>query len=77
MKDLIEMPTINERRVTVSGSSLIMTLPKSWIEENDVKPGDKILVKANGHLEVRVKNDENIKKMNAEVLRVREELNHK
>ena len=63
MTDLIKMPAIEERRVTLSGSSLIMTLPKAWTEENNVKEGETILVRANGHLEIRKKTDENIEKM--------------
>ena len=76
MIDLIKMPAIEERRVTLSGSSLIMTLPKAWTEENNVKEGETILVRANGHLEIRKKTDENIEKMNKEVLQVRNQLNH-
>lgn len=76
MTDLIKMPVIEERRVTLSGSSLIMTLPKAWTEENNVKEGETILVRANGHLEIRKKTDENVEKMNKEVLAVRNQLNH-
>ncbi len=76
MVNLIKMPAIEERRVTQSGSSLIMTLPKAWTEENNLKNGDIILVRANGHIEIRIKNNENVEKMNAEVLSVRNQLNH-
>lgn len=76
MVELIKMPAIEERRVTLSGSSLIMTLPKAWTEENNVKEGETILVRANGHLEIRKKTDENIEKMNKEVLSVRNQLNN-
>jgi len=76
MTDLIKMPVIEERRVTLSGSSLIMTLPKAWTEENKLKEGETILVRANGHLEIRKKTEENIKKMNEEVLSVRNQLNN-
>jgi len=65
------MPVIEERRVTLSGSSLIMTLPKEWIEEHKIKAGDKILVKANGHIEVRVRTEENLRLMNEEVTAIR------
>jgi phosphate uptake regulator len=77
LKELIKMPVIEERRVTLSGSSLIMTLPKDWIDEHNIKAGDKILIKANGHLEIRVRTDENLELMNNEVLSVRSQLaNH-
>ncbi len=75
MTDLIKMPAIEERRITKSGSSLIMTLPKAWTDENNLEEGNMILVRANGHIEIRVKNEENIKKMNEEVLSVRNQLN--
>jgi len=76
MEELIRMPAIEERRITKSGASLIMTLPKAWTDENNLKEGDKILIRANGHIEVRVRNDDNIKKMNEEVLQVRNQLNN-
>ena len=53
-----------------------MTLPKTWTDENNLKEGDRILVRANGHLEIRIKNDKNIERMNKEVLSVRNQLNH-
>jgi len=76
IEGLIKMPVLEERRITKSGSSFIMTLPKEWIEEHRVKEGDRILIKANGHIEIRIKNEENIKKMNDEVLAVRNQLLH-
>ncbi len=75
MTNLIKMPAIEERRITKSGASLIMTLPKAWTDENNLKEGDKILIRANGHIEIRIKNEENIQKMNEEVLLVRNQLN--
>lgn len=76
MTELIRMPAIEERRITLSGSSLIITLPKAWTEENKLQAGETVLVRANGHLEIRKKTEENIKKMNEEVLQVRNQLNH-
>lgn len=75
-EELVKMPVIEERRVTLSGASLVMTLPKEWCEEHEIKGGDKILVKANGRLEVMVKSDDNIKLMNQEVMAVRNQLAH-
>ncbi|MBU2616971.1 MAG: AbrB/MazE/SpoVT family DNA-binding domain-containing protein [Nanoarchaeota archaeon] len=70
------MPMLEERRVTLSGSSLIMTLPKEWIEENGIKAGDTILIKVNGHIEIRAKNNENLDIMNKEILQIRNQLSH-
>ncbi len=53
-----------------------MTLPKEWIEEHEIKEGDRILVKANGHIEVRVKSDENLELMNKEIMEIRNHLSH-
>ena len=74
--ELIKMPVIEERRVTLSGSSFVMTLPKEWVEEQGIKEGDKILIKANGHLEIRVKNEDNLKLMNKDILFLRNQLAH-
>jgi len=71
LKELMKMPVLEERRVTKSGSSFVMTLPKEWIEEHGIKEGDKILVRANGHIEVRVRTEENLQLMNDEVMAIR------
>lgn len=76
MQNLIKMPVLEERRVTKSGSSFIMTLPKEWVEEQKIKEGDRILLRANGHIEIRVKSDENLKLMNQEIQDIRNSLNH-
>ncbi len=74
--ELIKMPVLEERRITLSGSSFIMTLPKEWIEENNIKAGDTVLVKANGHIEVRVKSQDNLEQMNKEIVLVRDQLSN-
>jgi len=71
LKELVKMPVIEERRITKSGSSFIITLPKEWTEEHGIKEGDRILVKANGHIEIRVKSNENLKLMNEEIMAIR------
>ena len=76
MAELIKMPVIEERRVTKSGSSFIITLPKEWIEENGIKEGVTVLVKANEHIEIRIKSDENLKQMNKEITAIRNQLSN-
>lgn len=72
--ELIKMPVIEERKVTKSGASFVITLPQEWAEENQLKTGDTILVRANGHIEIRIKNEENLEMMNKEILSVRNHL---
>jgi antitoxin component of MazEF toxin-antitoxin module len=74
--ELIKMPVIEERNVTMSGASFAITLPQEWVKENNIKAGDKILVKANGHIEIRVKNEDNLRLMNEEILFLRNQLSH-
>ena len=50
------MPSITERSLIRMGDGgLVITIPKSWAEYYKLKPGDKVVVIANGYLQVRPK----------------------
>jgi antitoxin component of MazEF toxin-antitoxin module len=50
------MPQIEERTISrVGGSSLMVTLPKSWCRFNKLNPGDKVLVVTNGEIRIAPK----------------------
>lgn len=74
--ELIKLPIIEERKIVQSGSSLVMSLPKAWLEENGLTAGEPVLIRANGNLEIMRKTKENIAKLNKEVEEVRNHLNH-
>ncbi len=53
------MPTITERKlISLGGSSLLIVLPKAWVDFHRLKRGDKVEVIANGGLRVRLKRQE-------------------
>jgi len=48
------MPTLYERKIIDLGrGSLVMTLPRAWLRYFHLKPGDRLLVIANGELIIR------------------------
>lgn len=59
------MPVIFERKLFKIGEGgIAVTLPKSWINYNGLKPGDKVEVIADSEIIIRVKkeceNEENV-----------------
>jgi bifunctional DNA-binding transcriptional regulator/antitoxin component of YhaV-PrlF toxin-antitoxin module len=50
------MPTITERKlISLGGSSLLVVLPKAWVDYHRLRRGDKVEVITNGGLRVRLK----------------------
>ena len=47
------MPMLEKRRVRAIGGSLLLTLPKGWLNYFGVKAGDELEVVANGNLVIR------------------------
>lgn len=44
------IPKIEKRKLITSGNSIVLTVPKDWIEENKLKAGDEVLMVSNGDL---------------------------
>jgi len=50
------MPTVEERKlISLGGASLLVVLPKPWVDYYHLKAGDKVIVTTNGGLSVRPK----------------------
>lgn len=74
--DIINMPIIEKRRLVKSGASLVISLPRKWLEENGLIDGGEVIVRANGDLRLEVANPENIQKMNEQIEDVRKHINN-
>tara|TARA_Y100000034_G_C6817787_1_gene368068 strand:+ start:466 stop:672 length:207 start_codon:yes stop_codon:yes gene_type:complete len=44
------VPRIEKRKLIISGNSVVLTVPKDWLIENELKAGDNVLMIANGDL---------------------------
>ena len=49
------MPILVERSLFKIGGGFAVTLPKEWVRNNNLKPGDKVEVIANREVTVRLK----------------------
>ena len=74
--DIKNMPTFEKRKLVKSGASYVVSIPRKWLEENDLTEGGDIIVKANGELKIEVANKENINKMNQQIENIRNQLSH-
>jgi antitoxin component of MazEF toxin-antitoxin module len=56
-------PIVEKRRLVASGSSVMLVVPKQWLEENGLDKGDDILMVANGDLTFKKMTKENVDKI--------------
>lgn len=70
--DLKNPPIIEKRKLVASGASIVLSLPRKWIEENGLKIGDEVIVVANGDLQLMKNNQENVERINDKISTMRE-----
>ena len=58
-----EIPIVEKRKLVASGASVMLVVPKQWLEENDLEKGDEVLMVANGDLMFRKITKENVDKI--------------
>ena len=46
------LPVIERRQLVSSGGSIVVAVPKEWLEQHSLKKGDGVLVVANGSLKI-------------------------
>ncbi len=56
-------PIVKKGKLVTSGSSVVVTIPKEWLEEHQLKAGDDIMIISNGELRVLKMDEENITKI--------------
>lgn len=74
--ELKNPPSVEERKLVASGASIVITLPKRWLEENKLKAGSEVIVVANGDLQILNKNKENVERLNKKISSLRDQLAH-
>lgn len=58
-----EIPIVEKRKLVASGASVMLVVPKQWLEENGLEKGDEVLMVANGDLMFRKITKENVNKI--------------
>ncbi|MFA5061424.1 MAG: AbrB/MazE/SpoVT family DNA-binding domain-containing protein [Candidatus Pacearchaeota archaeon] len=74
--ELKNPPIVEKRRLVKSGASIVLTLPKKWLEENDLEAGSEIIVVANGDIQIMKSNNENVERLNKKISEIRNQLSH-
>ena len=46
------LPVIARRKLVSSGGSVVVAVPKEWLEQHSLNSGDDVLVVANGSLKI-------------------------
>ena len=57
------IPKIERRKLSTSGGSVVLTVPREWMEEHQLSVGDDVLMVANGDLMFTTITDEKIKSL--------------
>jgi len=76
MENIKNMPIFEERKLVKSGASLVLSLPRKWLEENGLVDGGNVIIKANGDLKIEKASPENIEKMNKQIEVIRNHLSN-
>jgi antitoxin component of MazEF toxin-antitoxin module len=58
-----EVPIVEKRKLVASGASVMLVVPKQWLEENQLDKGDEVLMVANGDLCFKKMTKENVDKI--------------
>lgn len=74
--ELKNPPIVEERNLVKSGASIVITLPKKWLEENQLDAGSKVIVVANGDIQIMKANKENVARINEKISQIRNQLAH-
>lgn len=56
-------PTIKKRKIIKSGNSLVVTLPKEWLEDRKLSEGDELMMIVDEDIQIKEPTDKNIDKL--------------
>ncbi len=70
-KELISCPLIERRKLIRSGSSTILTVPKSWLEYNGLKKGDDVLMVCSDDLVFKKLTEKNVKELHDKIDKIK------
>lgn len=59
---------VEKRKLTSSGSSIVLTVPKEWIEENNLGAGQEVIMVMNGSLNFMPVTDDNMRKIRNQLI---------
>lgn len=65
-----EVPIVEKRKLVASGSSVMLVVPKQWLEENKLDKGDEVLMVANGDLVFKKMTKENVDKIKTQLAHI-------
>ena len=54
------IPLIERRKLVQSGTSVVLSIPKEWLQENGLKVGDEVIMVSNGDLKFMKINKKNV-----------------
>lgn len=61
--EIEQIPIVEKRKLIASGSSVMLVVPKQWLEERGLKAGNEVLMIANGDLTFQKMTKENIERI--------------
>ena len=58
---------VEKRKLMASGASIVLTAPKEWTDENNLKAGEEVIMVMNGSLNFMLSTEENMKKIRTQL----------
>lgn len=68
--EIKHIPIVEKKKLAASGASVVVVIPRQWLEENNLKAGDEVLMVANGDLKFMKINKDNIDKLRNSLVHV-------
>lgn len=56
-------PFVDRRKLIASGTSIVLTIPKTWLEEQGLEAGDEVLMVANGNILIQKITQESVQQV--------------
>lgn len=61
------VPKVEKRKLMTSGTSIVLTVPKDWLEENKLEAGQEVIMVMNGKLTFMPITEENVKSIRTQL----------
>jgi len=61
--EIKHVPIVEKKKLMLSGGSVVLSVPKQWLDENGLKAGEEVLMVANGDLKFMKIDKESISKL--------------
>jgi len=68
--DIKHIPIVEKKKLVASGASVVVVIPRQWLEENGLGAGSEVLMVANGDLKFMKISKDNVDKLRKSLVHI-------